>query len=80
MNCRNAVNSVLSVNRAARGFGDAEINHLRHRHDHRAHRHQNVRRLDVAMDDALLMRVLNRLADLDEQVSRSRVSSWFSSQ
>jgi hypothetical protein len=36
---------------------------------------QDVRGLDVAVDDALLMRVLNGLANLDEQVepvARSR--------
>ena len=29
---------------------------------------QDVRRLDVAVDDPLLVRVLDRLADLDEQI------------
>ena len=49
------------------GLGDAEINHLRHRHAV-VQRDEDVRRLDVAVDDALLMRVLDGLADLDEQL------------
>ena len=62
----------LRVNRLVRQpsfrrLGNAEINHLRHRHAV-VQRDQDVRRLDVAMDDALLMRVLDRLADLDEQI------------
>jgi hypothetical protein len=32
------------------------------------HRDEDVRRLDVAVDDPFLVRVLNRLADFDEQV------------
>jgi hypothetical protein len=36
-------------------------------------RDEDVRRLDVAMDDALLMRVLDGLADLDEQIEPSLV-------
>ncbi len=49
------------------GFGDAEVDHLGDRHvvvvgD------QDVRRLDVPVDDAFLMGVLDRLADLDEQL------------
>ena len=31
-------------------------------------RDEDVRRLDVAVDDALLVRVLDGLADLDEQI------------
>jgi hypothetical protein len=31
-------------------------------------RHEDVRRFDVAMNDALLMRVLDGLANLDEQI------------
>ena len=58
--------SVLSVSRCLRGLGDAEINHLGHRHAI-VQRDENIRRLDVAMDDSLLMRVLNGLANLDEQ-------------
>ena len=62
----------LRVNRrvrqpAFRRLGDAEINHLGHRHAV-VQRDEDVRRLDVAMDDALLMRVLDGLANLDEQV------------
>ena len=48
------------------GLGDAEVNDLGHRHAI-VERYKNVRRLDVAMDDALLMRVLDGLADPDEQ-------------
>ena len=36
---------------------------------------QDVRRLEVAVDDPLLMRVLDRLADLDEQLQPLRASS-----
>ena len=50
-----------------RGLGDAEIDHLGHRHAV-VQRDQDVRGLDVAMNDALLMRVLDRLANLDEQL------------
>ena len=32
------------------------------------HRDENVRRLDVAVNDALLMRMLNRVANLHEQI------------
>ena len=49
------------------GLGDAEINHLRHRHAV-VQRHQNVRRLDVAVNDPLLVRVLDGVANLDEQI------------
>jgi hypothetical protein len=50
----------------AGGLGDAEVDHLGHGHavvegDH------HVRRLDIAVDDALLMGVLHGLADLDEE-------------
>ena len=48
-----------------RGLGDSEINHLRHRHAV-VQRYQDVRWLDVAMDDSLLMRVLDRVANLRE--------------
>ena len=62
----------LRVNRrvrqpAFRRLGDAEIDHLRHRHAV-VQRHEDVRRLDVAVDDPLLVRVLDGLADLDEQI------------
>ena len=62
-----------------RRFGDAEVNHLRHRpavlnHD------EDVRRLEVAMNDALLMRMLHAVADLHEQLQSARVESWCRSQ
>ena len=42
---------------------------------------QHVGRLEVAVDDPLLVRVLHRLADLDEQLQPlARVESWFWSQ
>ena len=68
----------LRVNRlvrqpAFRRLGDAEINHLRHRHAV-VQRDEDVRRLDVAMNDPLLVRVLNGLANLDEQ--RRGVPWW----
>ena len=66
MNCSNAVKIVLSSGAVTSRFRDAEINHLRHRHSV-VQRDQDIRRLDVAVDDALLMRVLDRVADLDEQ-------------
>ena len=49
------------------GFGDAEVDHL----DHRpavVQRDQHVGRLEVAVNDALLMGMLHRLADRDEQL------------
>ncbi len=52
---------------ALRRLGDAEVNHLGHRHAV-VQRDQDVGRLDVAMDNPLLVCVLNGLADLDEQV------------
>src|SRR5262249_6312473 len=45
----------------------AEVDDLRHRLAV-INGYQHVRRLEIAMDDALLMRVLNRIADLDEQL------------
>ena len=51
---------------AFRGFGDAKINDLRHRQAI-MQRNQDVRGFDVAVNDALLMGVLDRMADLDEQ-------------
>ena len=47
-------------------LGHAEVDHLGHR-PVVVQRDQHVGRLDVAMDDALLMGVLDRLADGDEQ-------------
>ena len=49
-----------------RGLGDAEIDDLR-RVLLVLGRHQHVRRLDVPMDDPLLMRMLYARADIDEQ-------------
>ena len=73
MNWWNCVKTVLSVSRPAGRLGDAEVDHLRHRHAV-VQRDQDVRRLDVAVDDPLLVRVLDRLADLDEQVEPVLVS------
>ena len=45
-------------------------------------RHEDVRRLEIAMDDPFLMRVLHRLADRDEQLEpllRSRAAARRSS-
>ena len=67
MNCSNCGEDRLVGQPAFRRLGDAEINHLGHRHAV-VQRDQDVRGLDVAVDDALLMRVLDGLADLDEQV------------
>src|SRR5206468_3831339 len=50
----------------ADGFGHAEVDHLRHWLSV-DESHQDVRRLEVAMDDALLMGVLHRLANGGEQ-------------
>ena len=47
-------------------FGDPEIDHLWHRHSV-VQRDEDVGRLDVAVDDALLVRVLDGVADLAEQ-------------
>ena len=46
-----------------RRLGDAEINDLRHRHAI-VERDEDVGRLDVAMDDAFLMRMLDGMANL----------------
>ena len=51
----------------AGGLGDAEVDHFGHRHAI-VQGHQDVRGLDVAMDDALLVRVLDGVTDLHEQV------------
>jgi hypothetical protein len=67
MKCSNCGEQRLVRQPALGGFGDAEINHLRHRHAV-VQRDEDVRRLDVAMDDALLVRVLDGVADLDEQI------------
>ena len=62
----------LRVNRRIRqaafgGFGNAEINHLGHGHAVEE-RDEDVGRLDVPMDNPLLVGVLDGLADVDEQV------------
>ena len=49
-----------------RGLGDAEVDDLRDRLVPLQH-HQDVRRLQVAMEDRLHVRVLHPLADLLEQ-------------
>ncbi len=51
---------------AGGGFGDAEINHFGHGHAV-VHGDKNVRGFQVAVDDALLVRVLDGAADLREQ-------------
>ena len=51
---------------ALRGFGNAEVNDLRNRFAV-VQGDENVRRLEVAMDDPLLMRVLNGVADMDKK-------------
>ena len=48
-------------------LGHPEVDHLRHRRLLAQH-HQNVARLEVPVDDPLLVRVLHRLADRDEQL------------
>jgi hypothetical protein len=48
------------------GLGDAEVDHLRHR-PAVVEGGQDVRRLEVAVDDPLLVGVLHRLAHGDEQ-------------
>ena len=67
MNCCKLREDRLVRQLLLRGLGDAEVDHLRHRHAV-VQRHEDVRRLDVAVDDALLVRVLDGLADLDEQI------------
>ena len=49
------------------GFGDTEVDDFGHRHAV-VDGDQDVRGLEVAMDDALLMRVLDGLTNLHEQV------------
>src|SRR5439155_22587057 len=49
------------------GLGDAEINDLRHGHAIVVG-HQDVRGLDVAVNDAFLMRVLDGVTNLHEQI------------
>jgi hypothetical protein len=62
------VNSDVSVLKGcAIAFGDPEINDARHG-PVVDERHQDVRRLQIAMDHALLMGVLHAFAQLDEQL------------
>src|SRR2546430_1635566 len=49
------------------GFGDAEIDHLWHGYAI-IDGDENVRRFDIAMNDPLLMSMLDRLTDFHEQV------------
>ena len=52
-----------------RRLGDAEVDHLRaSRRVAVVDGHEDVRRLDVAVNDSLLMRVLDGLANLNEQI------------
>jgi hypothetical protein len=48
-----------------RRLGDPEVDHLGNRHAV-MQRHQDVRRLDVPMNNPLLVRMLDRPAHLDE--------------
>jgi len=47
-------------------LGDAEVDHLRHRLV-AVERDQHVRRLEITVDDAFLVRVLDAVADLLEE-------------
>ena len=60
------VTSVLLGQLLPGRLGHAEVDHLRHRLAV-VQGDQHVGRLEVAVDDALLMGVLDRLADRDEQ-------------
>ena len=60
------VKSVRSVSRWSIAW-HAEVDHLGHRLAV-VQRHQHVGGLDVAVDDPLLVGVLDRLADRDEQL------------
>ncbi len=53
------------------GLGDAKINDFRHRHAVMKG-DQNVRRFDIAVDDAFLVGMLNRAANLREQIEPLR--------
>ena len=61
--------SLVSV--LLRRFGDTEVDHFWNWHTV-LHGNQDIRRFEVAMDDALLMRVLHGLADLDKQLQPIR--------
>jgi hypothetical protein len=67
MNCSNAGEQRLVGEAPLGGLGDAEVDHLGHGHAV-VQRDEDVRRLDVAVDDALLVGVLDGVADLDEQL------------
>ena len=56
------------------GLGDAEVDDLRHGQS-AVSGDENVRGLEVAVDDALLMRVLDCLADMNEQ-PQPLLQSW----
>ena len=72
MNMSKRVKSVLSVSWMSDvAFGDAEVDHLGQRHAV-VGGDKHVRGLEVTVDDALLVRVLHRLANLDEQVEPLR--------
>ena len=60
-------------------LGDAEVDDLGHRLAV-VHVDQHVRGLDVAVDDAFLVRVLDRLADRDEQLEPLLGVRWPASQ
>ena len=67
INCPCSVKIVCCGERLGHGLGDAEVDDLRHRlivH----HGDQHVLRLDVAVDDSLLMGVLHRLAHGNEEL------------
>ena len=53
--------------RAVHRLGHAEVDDLRHRRVAVARGDEEVRGFEVAVDDALLMRVLERVADVDEK-------------
>ena len=61
------VTSVLLGQLLAGRLGDAEVDDLRHR-PAVVEGDQHIGRLEVAMDDPLLVGVLDRLADRDEQL------------
>ena len=63
----NPVNSVLLGQRLAGRLGHPEVDHLRHR-PAVVQGDQDVGRLEVAVDDPLLVGVLDRLADRHEQL------------
>jgi hypothetical protein len=60
-------NRLVRQGLVGRGLGNSKINHLRHRHPVVVG-HQNVGRLEVAMDDALLVRMLHCVANQDEEL------------